>query len=240
MKWLTANPEMTSADLARLNGLQALAHMQGARAAGDGTTWVLEPMTPQRMLLLLIIGETIPDVAKCFMKPSAPYFFNLMLLLPPLNAAILACRDGTFASSHGGELAAFLEPLIANDGHSPVVKRVDMFAQHSSYVCAFPRGYVHGKSKNITRRLSLTLGVSTAPDAPPDRYAKRYREIAIAKHGEPDEREAAIKRIRMDTKQLSTGGTHKFPAQVLDLMVLPHTPFHALVPTPEQSALIES
>lgn len=230
--WLTENPSMTCADLAKVNGIQSLIHLDGARAPYDGATWTLAPLSPARLLLFLVVAETVEDEAGGFFsKKEGPFFFDDKKVIPLLNRAIKQCRDGSFAVLHPD--LKFLQSIIQSDTLSATVEKVSMIHGSQSYAIGFIRGFPHGKYANKTRRLSLTVNCQLREPVtdPYNPRAKRAADIMLMTSGD----EEAHKRI-CAYKPISSGSTHRNPKSVVSLMG-PGRPFATLCHTPAQVEL---
>lgn len=221
-------------------GYQSLTHLDGARSAGDGTTWTLAPMTPRRLLLMLCVMHDHEVVlggkfTQFWKKEHGPYFFDVNFALECLNHAIKCCRNGTFQDPVGYKFKDF----IANDGLDAIVKKVPMSHADGPYTIAWIRGMPHGKDSNKTRRLSITTAINVTKPVGENvsRRSKRAWDFAELDSDCNLTSKVAKQRILEDKTPLASGVTHKCPQTAHDLMT---GPFHSLNFTPEQAALYQT
>ena len=210
---LRSHRESTMTEWARAYGVQTLCHVEGG--VDDGYTYVMGPMTPKKLLVCVeaLWANEVPGAfenaaahAKWKEATAGPYFadWNKPQVLKALNARL---------ALHG-------ETAIKEIPVRPSGARVV-----GAYVAMWPIGVPHGSSKNKTRRVTITLPLSTTPRlAAPARAPGRLRALAtlaasdaeLRQHGvfagtPQDQRAHAESLLARDTRPFADGATHVKP-----------------------------
>lgn len=179
------------------HGLQLLSHLEGGRAADDGATYIIGPMTCERLIMCLEFFGAASDT-----KTTGPYFYEWDRKLNDLN---------TMLTARG-------QPHLRR---IPIAPRASEAAiAGGAFVAAWPVGFPHGSFKNKRRRITITMPFDVR-ETPGDHGAPQIVEwlsdlSALVEEG--DDTPAARERVRKRKRPFADGPTHKKPSVAADLL----------------------
>lgn len=193
---------------AKTHGLQLLSHLEGGRSA-DGATYIIGPMTCERLLMCLEFFGADSDT-----KTRGPYFYEWDRRLEDLNV-MLRARG---------------QPRLCQ---VPIAPRADEGGvAGGAFVAGWPVGFPHGSFKSKRRRVTITMpfDVRETPSdhGAPDSVAWLTDLSALVEEGE--DTAAAAKRVRERTRPFADGSTHSKPS-VAKYLYVKNGWFNAIGPT---------
>ena len=194
-------------------GFQCLAHIDGGRV--DGSTYIIGPMTPQRLLICLeaFADGRVQNVPSDFFDRSdGPHFLKWKSFLPALNHVL----------EEKNEQPLSVMPMVCGS--------------FDPFMVIWPVGFPHGSAKNKHPRVTSTVCLSMKP--PTDRrFLKRAR--CMADLGDNDKKMEAETWLKKDVTPYEEGRTHKKP-HLAARWVRPNGFYAALAPTHEDVDVMES
>jgi len=211
----------------RANGMQMLAHVVGGRhteAEESGATYIIGPMTPARLLLVLTElyeNQAAYGIAADFWtRDGGPYFLPYEKHLPALNE-MLKRKEGPTAPT----LQRI--PLQTNnqaDRTNPTNQTTQ------AMVIGWPVGWLHGSfASTRARRVTLTVPLDVKVGVPVDQakqldalqWLDDLATISSTQFDTPTERSdlvAAHHRIVTRRVPFADGSTHRMPSIAASLM----------------------
>ena len=205
----------TSMQWAKEQGMQSLVHHKGGSFDGTGATYIIGPMTPQRLCVCMqavfakgrvnnadelalptdheLFGKT--KLFSNFKTEKGPAFMNWKNNLQFFNGALVA-------AGLEGNLAVI--PIRANGADGPIA---------GAFAALWPVGFPHGSEMNTHRRITTTAPLSLGKTIPDPRNEKRLNALAtLATNGlAPEVYAEAENVIDSEKGQFADGKTHKNP-----------------------------
>lgn len=214
----------------RKHGVQMLAHLHGGTGPSDGATFVVGPMTPAKLLIVLeaySTGKFGGNYQAWIKRGVGKIDLDIELHLNSINK-LLAIK---------GHCAIGLLPAVP-------LRSVE---RQNGFILAFPVGWLHGSFANAAlenpseakgSRISITLPITTrdSTQVADKRIPTRLSHMATlstAGHSVSEYNDAE-KWLLEDTDQYATGVTHQHPESVCDLIRHPNAPgkegpFHSII-----------
>lgn len=182
----------TTLEWVKEHGMQLLGHLEGGHTAEDGATYVIGPMTCERLLLCL-------EHLKLQDKPSGPYFADWIVRLQDLNEMLRKKEQPPLRQI----------PIAPTNG------------KPGAFVAMWPVGFPHGSFSNKDhRRITVTLPLEVRTTAPPQDAGDSAKWLrALSKLVEPEDSDTpeAERYVKARTIPFADGSTHKTPSVAAEL-----------------------
>lgn len=214
IKLLRDHGHKSTHEWVKQRGCQMIAHLEGGRGEDDGATFVLGPMTPQKLLICLTAyKESDTENAKTWYKSKGKVDIDCSVeTIALFNKALR--EKGTTGEER---TAVGLLPIAPTKG--------DKF-DRCGHMILWPVGWIHGSfgtkknSQCVTSRISLTTPIGIRGSAQSDvatRNVKRvpdrlYHMAMLSAPDVPDDVVySAEDALRLDTVVYADGATHMHP-----------------------------